>query len=80
MRLRRETGDFEIVVGHTESIRKGLSVEDLIGMVVTDENGAYVVNKAVMADGTISLTYDEKKTIGYDPNTGEVTTTDGKHE
>ena len=75
MRLRRETGDFEIVVGQTESIRKGLSVEDLIGMVITDENGAYVVNKAVMADGTISLTYDDKKTIGYDPKTGEVKNT-----
>lgn len=78
MRLRRETGDFEIVVGQTKSIRKGLSVEDLIGMIVADENGAYVVNKAVMAGGTISLTYDDKKTIGYDPKTGEVTANDGE--
>lgn len=73
MRLRRETGDFEIVVGQTESIRKGLSVEDLIGMIVADENGAYVVNKAVVTGETISLTYDDKKTIGYDPKTGAIT-------
>lgn len=73
MRLRRETGDFEIVVGRTENIRKGLSVEDLIGMIVADDNGAYVVSKAVMAGETIGLTYDDKKTIGYDPKTGTIT-------
>ena len=72
MRLRRETGDFEIVIGTTESIRKGLSVEDLIGMIVSDENGAYVVSKAVVAGDAINLTYDDK-TIGYDPTTGTIT-------
>lgn len=79
MRLRRETGDFKIVVSvgdndalTVNTIRTGLSAEDLIGEVV---DAAGVLEAVVSAeDGTDEV---EAKTASYTltyvPSTGAIT-------
>ena len=92
MRLRRETGDFQIVLkaGETEgtyevnSIRPGLSAEDLIGELVSivdpDEPGGYfqAVIKAYdnfEIDTTVTLeTVDYE--LNYDSATGNISATE----
>ena len=80
MRLRRETGDFKIVVtvnseSHAitvNSIRTGLTAEDLIGEVVNANGPLEVVVKATDASTTVTLlttTY----TLTYTKSTGAIT-------
>lgn len=81
MRLRRETGDFSIVIDGTEcQIRKGLSAEDLIGVIIQDGISAGVVTGTWIneATGTITLKCVDaaatpNDTFVYDPATGIVT-------
>lgn len=79
MRLRRETGDFKIVVtvGADEavtvnSIRTGLKAEDLIGEVV---NAAGVLEAVVSAEnGTDEVECETASyTLTYVPSTGAIT-------
>lgn len=78
MRLRRETGDFQIKVTNNDgtltvnTIRTGLGAEDLIGEVVDAAGTFETVTSA--ADGTdkvtvITTTY----TLTYVPSTGAIT-------
>ena len=80
MRLRRETGDFKIVVTvnsntnaiTVNSVRKNLSAEDLIGAVVNANGPLEVVAKATDASTTVTLlttTY----TLTYTKATGGIT-------
>ena len=80
MRLRRETGDFKIVVTvnsdthaiTVNSIRQNLSAEDLIGAVVNANGPLEVVVKATDASTTVTLlttTY----TLTYTKATGGIT-------
>ena len=80
MRLRRETGDFKIVVtvnseSHAitvNSIRTGLTAEDLIGEVVNANGPLEVAVKATDASTTVTLltaTY----TLTYTKATGAIT-------
>ncbi len=79
MRLRRETGDFQIVVTSdngtltVNSIRKGLCAEDLIGELV-NANGPYeVVVSATdnLLAGTTSLV-TTSYTLTYTKSTGAI--------
>ena len=78
MRLRRETGDFQIKVTNNDgtltvnTIHTGLGAEDLIGEVVDAAGTLEAVTSA--ADGTdevtaITATY----TLTYVPSTGAIT-------
>lgn len=78
MRLRRETGDFQIKVTDNDgtltvnTIRTGLGAEDLIGEVVDAAGALEAVTSAT--DGTdevtaITTTY----TLTYVPSTGAIT-------
>lgn len=78
MRLRRETGDFQIKVTNNDgtltvnTIRTGLGAEDLIGEVVDAAGTLEAVTSA--SDGTdevtvITTTY----TLTYVPSTGAIT-------
>lgn len=78
MRLRRETGDFQIKVTDNDgtltvnTIRTGLGAEDLIGEVVDAAGALEAVTSAT--DGTdevtaITATY----TLTYVPSTGAIT-------
>jgi len=78
MRLRRETGDFQIKVTNNDgtltvnTIRTGLGAEDLIGEVVDAAGALEAVTSAT--DGTdevtaITATY----TLTYVPSTGAIT-------
>lgn len=80
MRLRRETGDFKIVVSvdaithavTVNSVRRNLSAEDLIGAVVNANGPLEVVVKATDASTTVTLlttTY----TLTYTKATGAIT-------
>ena len=79
MRLRRETGDFQIVVkpGEQEgeytvnSIRPGLSAEDLIGEVVFNQGSYEAVAFAAPSENKIRLDLREAALL-YDPATGEI--------
>lgn len=89
MRLRRETGDFQIKVTPGEaagsyvvnSIRPGLSAEDLIGEVVDTGNGSFTVIVATSVDSEngkitavtyVSSSILSKITLVYDPATGSI--------
>ena len=75
MRLRRETGDFQIKIdseGAVNTIRKGLGPEDFIGEVV-DENGLFEsVTFAVSSHGSVIFRTGGYQ-FTYDPTTGAVT-------
>ena len=88
MRLRRETGDFKIAGTYDEgadvfvynSIRPGLSAEDLMGEIVKiDEALGLVVSAATGNNGAIGLLVIEilpepsQQVIIYDPATGAIT-------
>lgn len=78
MRLRRETGDFKIVVSvknstvTVNSIRPGLAAEDLIGEVV-DANG--VLEAVVSAEdaSTTVTAITASYTLTYTKATGAIT-------
>lgn len=72
MRLRRESGDFSIDIAKLpKTIRKGLTGEDLIGVIVHDSTaGTYRVVDTV-TEGTDEITLGD--VAKYKPSTGEVT-------
>lgn len=78
MRLRRETGDFKIVVSVEDTtitvntIRTGLTAEDLIGEVVNANGPLEVVVKATDASTTVTL-LTESYTLTYTKATGAIT-------
>lgn len=74
MRLRRETGDFQIKVTSdgVNTIRKGLGANDLIGETVAVEGGYVAVTSAIASDNGIVLT-TTAGTYTYNPATGEIT-------
>ena len=66
MRLRRETGDFNIVLGENGyTARTGLPAENFVGEIVVDTDGNYNVvtkvtpteNGATLVAGALTLTY-----------------------
>lgn len=78
MRLRRETGDFQIKVTDNDgtlsvnTIRTGLGAEDLIGEVVDAAGTLEAVTSA--ADGTNEVTVTTTTyTLTYVPSTGAIT-------
>lgn len=78
MRLRRETGDFQIKVTvnnntiTANAIRTGLGAEDLIGEVVDAAGVLEVVTSAT--DGTDAVTaVTATYTLTYVPSTGAIT-------
>ena len=78
MRLRRETGDFQIKVTDNDgtltvnTIRTGLGAEDLIGEVVDAAGVLEAVTSA--ADGTDTVTaITTTYTLTYVPSTGAIT-------
>jgi len=88
MRLRRETGDFQIKGSYDSdsdtivynSIRPGLGPEDLIGEIVSvtaDGETSYetIVNVLPGSSGSLDLVPfgDSSDVIIYDPSTGAVT-------
>ena len=75
MRLRRETGDFQIVVnadaGTVNSIRTGLSAEDLAGELVKVGSSYEPVSSATDGDGVV--TFETKSYIfTYTKSTGAI--------
>ena len=62
MRLRRETGDFQIKVtsGAANTIRKGLSAEDFVGELVNVDGVYEVINSVSNDEGTVTA-----KTASY---------------
>ena len=80
MRLRRETGDFQIVMTPTDdpseftfnSIRPGLSAEDFVGEVVK-KGDKYISVVTSMKDGDdVTFTLPDDTPITYVPATGEL--------
>lgn len=76
MRLRRETGDFQINVtsGEVNTIRKGLKAEDLIGECILVD-GAFEVVTSATDDATNGETeaVTTSYTLTYDWATGAIT-------
>lgn len=61
MRLRRETGDFSIVIKSNKAeIRKNLNAEDLIGAIIVDGTVTAVVTAITTAAATLTLTAGAK--------------------
>jgi hypothetical protein len=74
MRLRRETGDFSIVIKSNKAeIRKNLNAEDLIGAIVVDGTVTAVVTAITTASATLTLTAGAK-TYTYTIETGAIAT------
>ena len=79
MRLRRETGDFQIKVTTVDntttvnSIRPGLSAEDLIGEVVDVDGTLFVVVTASEENGVVSMVINSEGTLHYTKATGAIT-------
>lgn len=74
MRLRRETGDFSIVIKSNKAeIRKNLNAEDLIGAIVVDGTVTAVVTAITTASTTLTLTAGAK-TYTYTIETGAIAT------
>lgn len=78
MRLRRETGDFQIKVTNNDgtltvnTIRTGLGAEDLIGEIVDAAGVLEAVTSAT--DGTNKVTaITASYTLTYVPSTGAIT-------
>ena len=67
MRLRRETGDFSIVItSNAATIRKNLNAEDLIGAIIVDGTVTAVVTAITTAAATLTLTAGAKNYIVSD--------------
>lgn len=74
MRLRRETGDFSIVItSNAATIRKNLNAEDLIGAIIVDGTVTAVVTAITTAAATLTLTAGAKN-YTYTIATGAVAT------
>lgn len=87
MRLRRETGDFQIVIkpGEQEgeftvnSIRPGLGAEDLIGEVVVilyEEGDKLEIIKAAYVEDAVIIAVTDTKRLWYTKETGAIEATD----
>lgn len=73
MRLRRETGDFQIKVtsGAVNTIRKGLSAEDFVGELVSVDGVYEVISSASDGEGTVTAK-SETYTLTYNKETGAI--------
>lgn len=78
MRLRRETGDFQIKVtvddgtATVNSIAKNLLAEDFVGQIV-DVDGHFEVVTKVTETSTTVVAYVESFTLTYTKSTGAIT-------
>ena len=74
MRLRRETGDFQIKVisGTANTIRKGLSAEDFVGELVSVDGVFEVISSASNGEGTVTAK-SESYILTYNKETGAIT-------
>ena len=74
MRLRRETGDFQINVtsGTVNTIRKGLSAEDFVGELVNVDGVYEVISSASNGEGTVTAK-SESYILTYNKETGAIT-------
>lgn len=74
MRLRRETGDFSIVIEESAAeIRANLNAEDLIGAIIVDGTATAVVTAITTASTTLTLTAGAKS-YTYTIATGAIAT------
>ena len=72
MRLRRETGDFKIVISEgAATIPAGLGAEDLIGVIADNGTSIEVLTGALNSTDTITL-YAGSGTYVYTKATGAV--------
>ena len=78
MRLRRETGDFQIKVtsGTVNTIRKGLSAEDFVGELVSVDGVYEAVINASESEGVVTFK-SASYTLTYNKTTGELTASEG---
>lgn len=78
MRLRRETGDFQIKVtsGAVNTIRKGLSAEDFVGELVNVDGVYEAVVNASESEGVVTFK-SASYTLTYNKTTGELTASEG---
>ena len=74
MRLRRETGDFFIVLGETGYVaRKDLPAENFVGEIVKTADGDFVVITKVTSTQTGATLYAGELTLTYVKATGAIT-------
>lgn len=78
MRLRRETGDFQIKVtsGAVNTIRKGLSAEDFVGELVSVDGVYEAVVNASESEGIVTFK-SASYTLTYNKTTGGLTVSEG---
>ena len=78
MRLRRETGDFQIKVtsGTVNTIRKGLSAEDFVGELVNVDGTYEAVINANESEGIVTFK-SASYTLTYNKSTGALTASEG---
>ena len=74
MRLRRETGDFQIVLGENGfTARPNLKAEQFVGEIIVVNGNYYVVTSVVPNEGGCDLTVaDTTLLIHYDEATGVI--------
>lgn len=77
MRLRRETGDFSIVITNSAAtIPANLQAEQLVGQIITNGTTDYVVTAVTKGDGTYTLgTADAAHVYTYIVATGAIAVT-----
>lgn len=74
MRLRRETGDFQIVLGETGyTARPNLKAEQFVGEIVVDTTGVYHVVTEVTPTQTGCTLTAGTLTLAYVAETGAIT-------
>lgn len=74
MRLRRETGDFNIVLADgTYTARKALPAENFVGEIVKNGDVLSVVVKVEATEGGATLTTAAGDTLTYVKATGVIT-------
>lgn len=74
MRLRRETGDFNIVLGENGyTARTGLPAENFVGEIVKTANGELVVITKVTPTETGATLVAGELTLTYVKATGKIT-------
>lgn len=77
MRLRRETGDFDVVINQgTATIEKGLNAECLIGCIIVNGTETAAVSAITTGSGTLTMTAGTGTYI-YTVETGVVTVSEG---
>lgn len=79
MRLRRETGDFQITINSenaVNTIRKGLSAEDFVGELV-NVNGTYEIVNSAKDTETGSVIKTNSFELTYTKATGAITAQEG---